>query len=130
MKKILSKQAVFLFVVLMAFAIGFGQVRSADAAANIQFNATAVHLPGGQTVITGNLVNYGDMGATVGRAVISVQITDANGNPIWSDSGNFPNVGVYVPEGGSLTHTFHLHNGNCPSYNGQIKWHVSTDLWW
>ncbi len=130
MKKIFSKQAVFFFVLLMAFAVGVGQARIADAAANIQFNPTAVSLPGGEVVISGNFVNYGDMGATVGGVAISVQISDAYGNPIWADSYNFANVGVYVPAGGSLPHNFHIQNGNCPSYNGQIKWHVSSDLWW
>ena len=130
MRKILSKQAAVLFVLLMAFAVSFGQTRSVDAAANIMFNATRVDLPGGQTVITGNFVNHGNEGATVRSAVIEVQITDANGRPIWSDSCNFTDVDVWVPAGASHTHAFHIHNGNCPNYNGNIKWHVNADLVW
>ena len=130
MKKIMPKQAVFLFVLLVAFAVGFGQSRSVEAAANIKFNATNVNLPGGETVITGVFVNHGNEGATVTSAVIKVQISDANGRPIWSDTCNFTDVDVWVPAGGSVTHAFHIHNDNCPGYDGRIKWHVNAQIFW
>ncbi len=130
MKKFFSKQAAFLFILLMAAVFCFEPSHVANAGANIKFNATEVYLPGGETVIVGNFVNRGNEGATITSAVIKVQISDANGRPIWSDVSNFTDVDVWVPAGSSLTHAFHIHNDNCPSYNGRIKWHVSADVFW
>ena len=126
MKKLISSHVLVLFALLAAW---FVMPRTADAAASIQFNATEVQMFAGQgTKIAGTLTNYGDMGATVNVAQLSVQVTDVNGNPIWSDFGTFNNVNVYVAPGATLRHAFNLRNLSCPSYTGEFRWHVSTDL--
>lgn len=130
MKKILSSKTAFLFILLMAFAVGFGQSRSVEAAANIKFNATNVNLPGGCTQLIGNLVNHGNEGATIESAVVKITIFDMNGRKIWSDVCNFTDVDVWVPAGGNLTHQFNIWNDNCPSYSGRVRFQWSVDLFW
>ncbi len=124
MKRIFFKQAVLLFV--MAVVVSMGQLRMADAAASIKFDATEVHLPGGEMVIIGTFTNYGNEGGTVTSAALDVDITDENGNFLWKDSALFSSVGVYVPAGGQHRHVFHIHNEKCFGYNGTIKWRVHT----
>lgn len=129
MKRILFKPSVLFFVFLMTLVVGVGQPREVNAAAHITFNATSVNLPGGCTEIEGVFLNSGDSGATVYAAAMKVNISDTNGNHIWSDSCNFSNMSVYVPAGSQIRHRFTIHNGKCPRYNGRIRWNVNNDIW-
>ena len=114
---------------LLAF-VAFSGNAITEAAAVINYNATEVHTPGGQTIISGSFVNSGDVGALVTYVELSVSITDPYGNYIWNDSSNFSNVGAYVPAGGSAYHTFTIWNDNAPRYDTTIKWHVDTHMYW
>lgn len=104
------------------------QMTEVSAQAQINFNAAGVYLRDGKTVVEGYLVNSGDTGATVSSAKISVFVRDSANNPFWEDSGIFSNVGVYVPAGGSVGHTFNIFNDRCRYYGGTIRWSVHTDL--
>lgn len=118
-----------LAAMLLAF-VAFSGNAITEAAAVINYNATEVHIPGGQTIISGYFVNSGDVGALVTDVELSVNITDPYGNYIWNDSSNFSNVGAYVPAGGSAYHTFTIWNDNAPRYDATIKWHVNTHMYW
>lgn len=117
------------FLLCTAVALCFSS--SASAAVNILFNATDVQVFPGGTKITGTLTNYGNEGATVRQAEVSVDVTDNDGNYVWSDSCQYGSVNVFVPAGGTVVHTFGIRNGNCPGYTGYIRWDVRTHLsWW
>ena len=130
MKKTVSKQTTFLFVLLMAFAISFGQSRITYASANIKFDTTNVYLEDGRTRMVGVFTNYGDEGATVTDATFQVDITTPDGRYIWSDSGDFSDIDAWVPAGGQVTWTFNINNDNCPEYQGRFKWNVNNRIWW
>ena len=119
----------FMFLALFLALLWVAPTRS-EANAYIQFSATSVNVMQGVVEINGVLYNSGNVGATLNTAEVFVNITDANGNFIWSDSGTFYNCGVYVPAGGNRTHTFYIHNENCQAYNGRIRWHVNQNLYW
>ena len=116
-------------VMLLTF-VSFSSHAKTEAAAIINYNATEVHTPGGQTIISGYFVNSGDVGALVTYVELSVDITDTYGNYVWSDNSCFSNVGAYVPAGGSAYHTFTIWNNSAPRYDDYIKWHVNTRMYW
>ncbi len=127
---IMATMKKFLMMVLTAACMlgVLAQAQEVSANANIVFNAAEVQLLDGETLIKGYLVNLGDAGATATAASISVIVQDDAGNVFWQDSGDFANVGVYVPAGGSHGHVFHIHNPNCRAYNGTIRWHVDNHI--
>ena len=106
----MMKKLSMMLVLAMCLLAGFVQTAEVSAQAHINFNAAGVYLRDGKTVVEGYLVNSGDTGATVSSAKISVLVRDSANNPFWEDSGLFSNVGVYVPAGGSVGHTFNIFN--------------------
>ncbi len=116
-------------VMLLAF-VSFSFNAKTEATAVINYNATEVHTPGGQTFIGGYFVNSGNVDALVTNVELSVNINDAYGNYLWNDYSTFSNVGVYVPAGGSVYHTFTIWNNNAPRYDGTIRWNVNTNMYW
>ena len=126
----MMKKLSMMLVLAMCLLAGFVQTAEVSAQAHINFNAAGVYLRDGKTVVEGYLVNSGDTGATVSSAKISVLVRDSANNPFWEDSGLFSNVGVYVPAGGSVGHTFNIFNDQCRYYGGVTRWSVHTDLWY
>lgn len=130
MKKGLVYRSTFVLILLVAFVLGFGQLSVTNAAANIKFDTTEVNTPGEGLEVHGIFTNFGNDGATVTGVALDVRVTDANGNPIFADSCNFPDVDIWVPARGQTPWTFFIHNVNCPAYQGEIKWQAQNQIFY
>ncbi len=126
MKKILSRQAAFFVVLLLAVAVGFVPARISEAAAQIYFIGTEMNIVNGQIEIGGVFVNDGDQGGTVKAAKASVEVSDWEG--VRTEVGRVSNIDVYVSAGTESRYVFCFPNSTIPINKDGYFFRAYTEL--
>lgn len=130
MKKILSKPTACLFVLLLTFAVSFGQFSAAEAEPKLAYQPTAVGASkNGYMVVVGDFINSGDEDATITDVIIFMEVTNRNGNPILIDSLEIHNLSIWVPAGGRVNGQGFRLVENRSSFQG-ARWNVEVLPMW
>ncbi len=130
MKKILSKLTACLFVLLLTFAISFGQFSDAEAGPKLAYQPTAVGpSKNGYMIVVGDFINSGDEDATITDVTIFMEVTDRNGHPVLIDSVNYHNLSIWVAAGGRVNGQGFKLVENRSSFQG-TKWKVEVLPMW